>query len=64
MRSTHHADGADRPFHVRGRVSLDGAAAGSVRLFSIRHEFPSEWAKFKNVKITGNIKTAELILQL
>ncbi len=64
MRSTHHADGADRPFHVRGRVSLDGAADGLVSLIYIRHEFPSEWAKFKSVTITGNIKTAELILQL
>jgi len=26
---------------------------GSVRLFSVRHEFPSEWAKFRNVSI-GN----------
>ena len=25
----------------------DAAAAGSVRLFSVRHEFPTEWAKFK-----------------
>lgn len=24
-----------------------GQAAGSVRLFSVRHEFPSEWARFK-----------------
>ncbi len=24
------------------------ASAGGVRLFSIRHEFPSEWARFKN----------------
>jgi hypothetical protein len=28
-----------------------GATVGSVRLFSIRHEFPSEWAKFSRVKI-------------
>lgn len=26
---------------------------GSVRLFSIRHEFPTEWAKFKNVQLGG-----------
>ncbi|AGL03145.1 hypothetical protein [Desulfoscipio gibsoniae] len=25
-----------------------GQAAGSVRLFSVRHEFPTEWAKFKS----------------
>jgi hypothetical protein len=29
----------------------EAQAAGSVRLFSIRHEFPSEWAKFKSTKI-------------
>jgi len=29
-------------------------AAGSVRLFSIRHEFPSEWAKFQSKKPTDN----------
>jgi hypothetical protein len=28
-----------------------GKTAGSVRLFSIRHEFPSDWAKFKSVQI-------------
>ena len=26
----------------------DATAAGSVRLFSVRHEFPTEWAKFKD----------------
>ncbi|MEJ0028911.1 MAG: insecticidal toxin protein [Bacteroidota bacterium] len=26
----------------------DASAAGSSRLFSIRHEFPSEWARFKS----------------
>jgi Tc toxin complex TcA C-terminal TcB-binding domain len=25
-----------------------GRTAGSIRLFSMRHEFPSDWAKFKN----------------
>lgn len=30
------------------RKLIDGAgAAGSVRLFSVRHEFPTEWAKFQ-----------------
>ena len=42
----------------------DAQAAGSVRLFSIRHEFPTEWAKFTSVKIERTIKTAELILKL
>jgi Tc toxin complex TcA C-terminal TcB-binding domain len=39
-------------------------AAGSVRLFSLRHEFPTEWAKFINVKIEGAIKVAALTLTL
>lgn len=29
-------------------------AAGSVRLFSVRHEFPSEWAKFKSLNPEPN----------
>jgi hypothetical protein len=39
-------------------------ASGSMRLFSLRHEFPIEWAKFKRVKIEGETKTAELTLNL
>lgn len=42
----------------------EAQAAGSVRLFSMRHEFPTEWAKFKSVKIKGATKTAELTLKL
>ncbi|MBD1833296.1 insecticidal toxin protein [Cyanobacteria bacterium FACHB-472] len=37
---------------------------GSVRLFSLRHEFPTEWAKFKSVKIEGATKRAALMLNL
>jgi Tc toxin complex TcA C-terminal TcB-binding domain len=37
--------------------------AGSIRLFSIRHEFPTEWAKFQNAKIEGDAP-AELTLPL
>ena len=35
---------------VKNTASLvkDAAAAGSVRLFSVRHEFPTEWAKFQS----------------
>jgi len=40
------------------------AAAGTTRLFSIRHEFPNEWEKFKSVKFDENIKFAELNLPL
>jgi Tc toxin complex TcA C-terminal TcB-binding domain len=37
---------------------------GSVRLFSIRHEFPTEWAKFRNVQGVGAAQLAELSLTL
>jgi hypothetical protein len=40
-------------------------ASGMVRLFSIRHEFPSAWAKFIATDIDGtNVKSAELSLEL
>ena len=44
----------------------EAQAAGSVRLFSVRHEFPSEWAKFTNVDLdgAGAPDTAELTLEL
>jgi hypothetical protein len=42
----------------------EAQASGSVRLFSVRHEFPTEWAKLKSVKIEGDTKTAELTLNL
>jgi len=37
---------------------------GSVRLFSIRHEFPGEWAKFRSITIGGTTVTAGLSLNL
>jgi hypothetical protein len=44
---------------------LDGAtAAGSVRLFSLRHEFPTEWARFKAATVGGSTPTAELAFTL
>jgi Tc toxin complex TcA C-terminal TcB-binding domain len=47
------------------KTRIDEAqAAGSVRLFSLRHEFPTAWAKFKNIKITGATNSAELTLEL
>ena len=41
-----------------------GRTIGSVRLFSVRHEFPSEWAKFRSVTIAGATITAGLSLTL
>lgn len=32
--------------HVKEKIT-EAQAAGSVRLFSVRHEFPTEWAKFQ-----------------
>lgn len=37
---------------------------GSVCLFSVRHEFPTEWARFKSVAIGGATLTAQLSLAL
>ena len=43
----------------------EASAAGSVRLLSVKHEFPSEWAKFTGIKIDGGaVKTAELAVEL
>ncbi|HEX9606887.1 MAG TPA: hypothetical protein VF962_06620, partial [Gemmatimonadaceae bacterium] len=39
-------------------------AAGSARLFSVRHEFPNEWAKFKQVQVSGPTSHAELSFDL
>jgi hypothetical protein len=47
------------------KTQIDAAQTiGSVRLFSLRHEFPTEWAKFKGVKIGGAITDAELSLDI
>ena len=46
-------------------ATVDSAQiSGSVRLFSVRHEFPTEWARFKAVALSETIKTAELALNL
>ena len=37
---------------------------GSVCLFSVRHDFPSQWAKFRSAAIGGATPTAELSLTL
>ncbi|HLG61746.1 MAG TPA: hypothetical protein VKY19_07420 [Ktedonosporobacter sp.] len=47
------------------KTAIESAqAVGSVRLFSIRHEFPTEWARFKNVQLGGATGFAELSLTL
>jgi hypothetical protein len=35
---------------------------GSVRLFSVRHEFPTEWARFKGIRLPEAGPVAELAL--
>ncbi|ULL16716.1 insecticidal toxin protein [Paenibacillus sp. H1-7] len=47
------------PLRVAAKEAINeeiktNAAAGCVRLFSIRHEFPTEWAKFQNQKPVEN----------
>jgi hypothetical protein len=39
-----------------------GQTVGSTSLFSLRHDFSPQWAKFKNVTIGGATPTAELQL--
>jgi Tc toxin complex TcA C-terminal TcB-binding domain len=39
-----------------------GKTAGSVRLFSLRYEFPSGWAKFKSIQIGGGAPFAPLTI--
>lgn len=41
----------------------DAQAVGSVRLFSVRHEFPTEWAKFQSQTPAAN-QRFELVLNL
>jgi hypothetical protein len=41
----------------------EATAAGSVRLFSVRHEFPSEWAKFQG-QTPGANQRFELTINL
>ncbi|MCA0757048.1 hypothetical protein KP806_18460 [Paenibacillus sp. N4] len=47
--------------HVQQQIQ-DGQAAGSIRLFSVRSEFPTEWAKLQG-QIPGENKRFELSLQ-
>ena len=49
--------------HLNGQIA-EGRAAGSARLFSVRHEFPNDWARFKSVELDGGEQYAELSLTL
>jgi hypothetical protein len=48
--------------HVKELIK-NAQAAGSVRLFSVRNEFQTEWSKFQN-KTPGNNQRFELTLNL
>jgi Tc toxin complex TcA C-terminal TcB-binding domain len=47
--------------HLNDYIGSENSA-GSVRLFSIRHEFPTEWAKFKSPKNVTATNRAALTL--
>jgi hypothetical protein len=49
--------------HLEAAIAAAGAL-GSVRLFSVRLDFPSEWARFKATKIDGTHLTAPLSVTL
>ncbi|MFC7548744.1 hypothetical protein [Plantactinospora sp. GCM10030261] len=49
--------------HVRDRVG-QAAATGSLRLLSVRHEFPTEWARFTAAELDGGNPEARLSLTL
>lgn len=49
--------------HLKEQVSLAGTA-GSVRLVSMRHEFPTEWARFIATALDGDTTEAPLSITL
>jgi hypothetical protein len=49
--------------NLQGLIKL-AQTVGSTCLFSVRHEFPSQWAKFQSVTVGGATPTAELQLTL
>jgi hypothetical protein len=49
--------------NLKARID-EAQAAGSVRLFTVRHGLPTERAKFKSVKLGGATTTAELTLNI
>lgn len=49
--------------NLQGLIKL-AQTVGSTCLFSVRHEFPSQWAKFQSVTVGGATHTAELQLTL
>jgi hypothetical protein len=63
------ARGGGDEFRKRAVANLQdciaaGQTAGSIRLFSVRHEFPADWAKFISVKPGGTTTLAPLTITL
>ncbi|MCF7985558.1 MAG: hypothetical protein K9L70_14235, partial [Thiohalocapsa sp.] len=53
----------DAAAYVGGQIEK-AAAAGSVRFLSMRHDFPSEWARFKAVPMNNEHTEAALSISL
>jgi len=49
--------------NLEGQIAA-AAAVGSVRLLSVRHEFPTEWARFTAVELSEDVPVAPLRLTL
>ena len=49
--------------HLKNQIDA-AQTVGSVRLFSMRHDFCTGWAKFKSVKIEGATTKAEINLEI
>jgi hypothetical protein len=47
---------------VINRIASTSAEVGLMRLFSVRHEFPSEWHRFLHPANTATIQTLEFVL--
>jgi hypothetical protein len=67
IRYTARQGGGQLREHALGAVKElidEGAAAGSLRMFSLRHEFPTEWARFTAVALDAQTPEASLALTL
>jgi|CXWL01.1.fsa_nt_gi hypothetical protein len=47
--------------NLNSRIA-EAQSAGSVRLFSVRHEFPTEWAKFQNAAVVNGEVSLKIAL--
>ena len=49
--------------HARGKIA-QAQTAGSVRLLSLRHDFPTDWARFKAAALSPEVPEAPLLITL